>query len=186
MSAEKQNVRAIFAEALEKESTKARAEYLDEAETPRVHPDNLVKRARNRAWTDFVPTFAAGLSGLYYTKSADGQEERLQTARERLDKLEEALATERGNDGPYFNGPELCLVDAAYAPFLQRFLHVEQWLQSGILDEYPNVAGWASALMESDVVAGSVPDSFFGEFEGNIKRRGFLVGELMQAGAAAG
>lgn len=155
------------------------AEYLDEAETPRMHPDDLIKRARNRAWTDFVPTFAGGLSGLYSAKTADGQEQRLDTARRVLDKLETALADERGNDGPFFNGAELSLVDAAYAPFLQRFLHVDQWLKSGLLDDYPLVSAWAGALIDSDLVQGSVPEEFFAEFEGNLKRRGFLVGALM-------
>jgi glutathione S-transferase len=155
------------------------AEYLEEAETPRVHPHDLIKRARNRAWTDFVPTFAAGLSGLYYAKSTEGQEQRLDTARQRLDKLETALRDERGNDGPYFNGAELSLVDAAYAPFLQRFLHVDQWLKSGLLDDYPLVSAWAGALVDSELIKGSVPEEFFVEFEGNLKRHGFLVGALM-------
>jgi glutathione S-transferase len=164
------------------------AEYLDEAEAPRIHPEALIKRARNRAWTDFVPTFAGGLSGLYYAKTTEGQEQRLDTARRVLDKLETALGDERGNDGPFFNGPELSLVDAAYAPFLQRFLHVEQWLKSGLLDDYPLVSVWAGALIDSDLVKGSVPDDFFVEFEGNLKRRGFLIGELMgdASGVAAG
>ena len=164
------------------------AEYLDEAESPRAHPEDLIKRARNRAWTDFVATFAGGLSGLYYAKTAEGQEQRLDTAQRVLDKLETALANERGNDGPFFNGPELSLVDAAYAPFLQRFLHVDQWLKSGLLDDYPLVSAWARALIDSDLVKGSVPDEFFAEFEGNLKRRGFLVGEMMgeASGVAAG
>ena len=156
------------------------AEYLDEVVPPRLHPEDPIKRARNRAWTDFVPDFAKGLSGIYYTKSPDDREERLATARGRLDKLEEAIATERGNDGPYFNGPELSLVDAAYAPFLQRFLYVDQWLQTSLLDDYPLVAAWARALVASDVVRGSVPETFFDEFRSALKRRGFHVGELME------
>ena len=40
-------------------------------------------------------------------------------------KLEDALAG-RGNDGPYFNGPKLSLVDAAYAPFLQRYTYMDR------------------------------------------------------------
>ena len=94
------------------------AEYLDEAETPRLHPEDLVKRARNRAWTDFLTTFTGGLSGIYYSKNPEDSEERIALARARLDKLEEAIAKERGNDGPFFNGPALSLVDAGYAPFL--------------------------------------------------------------------
>jgi len=155
------------------------AEFLDEAEPPRLHPESLIKRARNRAWTDFVPTFAAGLSGLYYATSAEGHEERMATARSRLDRLEEAIGAERGNDGRFFNGPDISLVDAAYAPFLQRFLHVDQWLETGLLDAYPLVGGWARALIDSDVVRGSVPENFFTEFEANLKRRGFLVGSLI-------
>ena len=40
------------------------AEYLDETVAPRLHPQDAIKRARNRAWTDFVPDFASSLSGV--------------------------------------------------------------------------------------------------------------------------
>lgn len=164
------------------------AEYLDEAEAPRLHPENAIKRARNRAWTDFITTFTPALSGIYYTDSPDDRDARLDAARPRLAKLEEALATERGNDGPYFNGPDLSLVDAAYAPFLQRFLYADRWLGTRLLDEFPLVAAWADALVRSDVVRGSVPDGFYDEFRTGMRRRGFYVGELMAAdpGIAAG
>ena len=159
------------------------AEYLDDEVAPRLHPEDPIKRARNRAWTDFVPTFAGGLSGIYYTKTEEGSEKREKVARQRLAKLEEALANERGNDGPFFNGPQISLVDAAYAPFLQRFLIVDQWLATGLLDDYPLVSAWAQALIDSDVVQGSVPDNFYEEFVGNLKRSGFLVAELLETSA---
>lgn len=163
------------------------AEYLDEAEAPRLHPENLIKRARNRAWTDFITTFTPALSGIYYTDTDADRDKRLDAARPRLAKLEEALGNERGNDGPYFNGPDLSLVDAAYAPFLQRFLYVDQWLGTGLLDEFPLVAAWAKALVENDVIAGSVPERFYDEFQSGMQRRGFYVGELMRdADRAAG
>lgn len=164
------------------------AEYLEEAEAPHLHPADLIKRARNRAWTDFITTFTPGLSGIYYTESADDRDKRLDVARTRLAKLEEALASERGNDGPYFNGPDLSLVDAAYAPFLQRFLYVDRWLGTNLLDEFPLVSAWAAALVDSDVVRGSVPENFYQEFRAGMRRRGFYVGELMaqEPGIAAG
>ena len=34
------------------------AEYLDETIAPRLHPEDPIERAINRAWTDYVPTFA--------------------------------------------------------------------------------------------------------------------------------
>ena len=33
-------------------------EYLDETIAPRLHPEDPVQRAINRAWTDYAPTFA--------------------------------------------------------------------------------------------------------------------------------
>ena len=156
------------------------AEFLEETETPHLHPEDPIRRARNRAWTDFLTTFTGGLSGIYYTASPHDREERLQTARQRLGKLEEALAG-RGNDGPFFNGPSLSLVDAGYAPFLQRFLYVDQWLETNLLAEFPLVHAWAKALVSSDVVKGSVPENFYETFRAGMKRRGFYVGGMMEA-----
>ena len=147
------------------------AEYLDEMVPPRLHPDDPVKRARNRAWTDFVPDFAAGLGGVYYAGDEAALAGKMETARGRLVKLEEALATERGNDGPYFNGPELCLVDAAYAPFFQRYGFVETRLDCGVLKEFPLVQAWSDALLANDRVVGSVADSFEREFVVSLHRR---------------
>jgi len=158
------------------------AEYLDEVIAPRLHPEEPFRRAVHRAWTDFVPTFAGSLSGVYSTKTKEDVEQRLDTARERLTKLEEAIGNERGDAGPFFAGPELCLVDAAYAPFLQRFCLVDQWLKTGVLEEFPLVKAWAEALLADDRIIGSVPDNFAEEFIGNIKRRELYVATLLAAG----
>lgn len=155
------------------------AEYLEEAEAPALHPEDLLARARNRAWTDFLTTFTGGLSGIYYTADPDDRDKRMDVARQRLAKLEEALG-ERGNDGPFFNGPSLSLVDAGYAPFLQRFLYVDQWLETSLLEEFPLVNAWATALVDSEIVRGSVPENFYETFRAGMKRRGFYVGELME------
>ncbi len=160
------------------------AEFLDEMETPHLHPNDPVKRARNRAWTDFVPDFAKGINA-YYTKSREEFDAKVEGAPKVLQKLETALAEERGNDGPYFNGPTMCLVDAAYAPFLQRFLMVEQFAQTGLLGDFPRVKAWAEALAASKIVNGSVHESFSDTFYGNLKKRGFYVGQLIEGTNAA-
>ena len=38
-------------------------EYLDETIEPRLHPDDPVLRAVNRAWTDYLPTFSEMVTG---------------------------------------------------------------------------------------------------------------------------
>ncbi len=157
------------------------AEFIEETVDPPLHPKDPVKRAMNRAWTDFVPTFSSGLSACYYAKTPAEQEEGYEKARAVLQKLEDAIDRERGNDGPYFNGPDLSLVDAAYAPFFQRFAAVEERLGSGLLDDFPLVKAWSQALLATETVTGSVADSFPAEFAANLKRRGTVVAPLFEA-----
>ena len=161
------------------------AEFLDEMVPPRLHPDDPFKRARNRAWTDFVPDFSAGIGRVYYARDEEALAGGIEVARGRLARLEEALAKERGNDGPYFNGAELCLVDAAYAPFLQRYALVEARLGCGILNEFPLLQAWSDTLLAVERVTGSVAPSFEREFITALHRRAAMSAPLFGAQAQA-
>jgi len=161
------------------------AEFLDETVEPRLHPEDPIKRARNRAWTDFAPSFSAALNSIGYAKTREAMEEGLADAPKVISRLEKALAEERGNDGPYFNGDTLCLVDAAYAPFLQRFAIVESILHTGVMKDFPLVQAWSDALLANDIVTGAVPDNFPEEFDGNHQRRDTYVWSRMEANRIA-
>ena len=104
--------------------------------------------------------------------------------RRTIEPLEEAIGRERGNDGPYFNGPKLSFVDAAYAPFLQRFLTADSFLKTGLLDGFPLVKAWAEALLASETVTGAVAPNFLEEFYGNLRRREFYVATLIDGAAS--
>lgn len=155
------------------------AEFLDEMVPPTLHPGDPVKRARNRAWTDFVPDFSAAMNKIIYGASKDDVDAALELARQRLQRLEKALAEERDNDGPYFNGISLCLVDAAYAPFLQRFRIVDGYLKTGLLEGFPLVSAWADALLANETISGAVPPEFERENRANHARRQTYAGSLM-------
>jgi glutathione S-transferase len=162
------------------------AEYLDEMVEPKMHPADPIKRARNRAWTDFLPNFVyEGLNLVTYCSSREELPKVLDAARNHLSRLEEALGKERGNDGPYFNGDQLCLVDAAYGPFLQRFSISEKLLKTGLLDEFPRVKAWSDALLANETVTGAVADTFSKEFEANLEGRGTYAYALLTAARAA-
>ncbi len=163
------------------------SEYLDETLEPRLHPEDPIKRAQNRAWTDYLPTFAwgPGLNDVTFCASEDDLPEALEMARERLAPLEETIAKQRGNDGPYFNGDKFSLVDASYGPFFQRFAISENVLQTGLLDDFPIVKAWSDALLSDDKVTGAVPEGFDEAFQKNLERRGALAWKLMSADSAA-
>jgi glutathione S-transferase len=161
------------------------AEFLDEIVEPRLHPADPIKRARNRAWTDFAPDFSKALNAIGYAKTKEEVAEGVANAPKVLARLERALANERGNDGPYFNGDTLSLVDAAYAPFLQRFGLVEELLHTGLLKDFPLVQAWSDALMANETVTGAVYDKFPQEFVANHRRRETYASTLMPASVAA-
>ena len=43
------------------------AEFLEETVTPALHPEDSVRRARNRAWTDYIDEFSGALGAVYYS-----------------------------------------------------------------------------------------------------------------------
>jgi glutathione S-transferase len=134
------------------------AEYLDETVPPRLHPEDPMARARNRAWTDFVPDFAEAISSTAYSNSEEEFAKNAATIAKPFGLLERAL-TERGNDGPYFNGPKFSLVDAAYAPFLQRYTFMDRLKPVGVIEKFPRLAAWRDALLaHAAVKASTVPN----------------------------
>jgi len=134
------------------------AEYLDETAAPQLHPADPLARARNRAWTDYVSTFASTISTTAYSDSEEEFAKKSTKIAEVFGKLDEALA-KRGNSGPYFNGPKLSLVDAAYAPFLQRYTFMNALRPLGIIEKFPNLKAWRDALLAAPAVkASTVPN----------------------------
>ena len=146
------------------------SEYLDETAPPRLHPEDALARARNRAWTDYVPTFASTISATMY---ADSEEEFKAKAAKMADpfgKLEEALG-KRGNDGPYFNGAKLSLVDAAYAPFLQRYTFMDRLRPLGIIERFTRLSAWREALLAAPAVKASTVSNIEAVWQENLITR---------------
>ena len=157
------------------------AEFLDEVVQPRIHPEDPIKRAQHRAWTDYVPTFSGLLGKVTYCKQNSDLPDTIEAASVGLARLEGALTRHQPADSPYFSGDELCLVDAAYAPFFQRFQIVEDKLKTGVLSQFPRVEAWVAALLATPEVTGSVHESFATEYSNNLHRRGAYAAQFFEA-----
>ena len=143
------------------------AEYLEETVDPRLHPQDPIQRARNRAWTDFVPSFASTISTTMYSDTEDEFTARAAKIAGPFGKLEDALA-KRGNDGPYFNGTGFSLVDAAYAPFLQRYSFMDRLRPLGIIEKFPRLAAWRDALLAAAAVRASTVSNIEAVWQENL------------------
>ena len=160
------------------------AEYLDEVAEPRLHPTDPLERARNRAWTDFVTTFASAVSNTAYADSEHDFVSRSEKIAEPFAKLDDALG-KRPNDGPYFNGGKLSLVDAAYAPFLQRYTFMDRLRPLAILERYPRLAAWRDALLAAPAVRASTVPDIEAAWQENLVVRGRWLGTLVRERATA-
>jgi glutathione S-transferase len=153
------------------------AEYLDETIPPRLHPEDPIARAVNRAWTDYVPTFADAVTATGY---ADSEASYLKAAEKIpvvMDRLEKAL--EKQGAGPFFNGSRYSLVDAAYAPFLQRYLFLDRVKKLGHLEKFPRLKAWTEALMARPSTHSFPPQEFEEMYRENLKRRKMWVSQFI-------
>ncbi len=159
------------------------AEYLDETIAPRLHPEDPIERAINRAWTDYVPTFADAVTATGY---ADSEATYLKAAEKIpvvMERLEKAL--ERQGKTPFFNGAHYSLVDAAYAPFLQRYLFLDRVKKLGHIEKFPRLKAWADALMKRPSTHSFPPEKFEAMYRANLKRRKMWVSQFIETAQAA-
>jgi glutathione S-transferase len=119
-------------------------EYLDETIWPRLHPEDVVQRAINRAWTDYLPAFAEAIMALGHADRESSFYRLTAKIPSVFEPLDRALAK---REGPFFNGSDYSLVDASYAPFLQRYVFIDRIKPVGVIDEFPRLKAWCDVLL---------------------------------------
>ena len=159
------------------------AEYLDETVAPRLHPDDPIARAINRAWTDYVPTFSEHVTGVAYAENEAAAQKCLDKIPVAFERLEGAL--EKQGDGPFFNGAKYSLVDAAYAPFLQRYFFLNHIRPIGLIEKYPRLAAWADTLMKRASTHSFPAGEFEAMYRVNVKRRKKWLSQFIADAAVA-
>jgi glutathione S-transferase len=160
------------------------AEYLDETITPRLHPEDPVQRAINRAWTDFLPTFADMVTGQAYSENEAEYKDDIAKIPQAFEKLEGALKAQ-SPQGPFFNGAKYSLVDAAYAPFLQRYDFLDRIKPLGVIEKFPRVKAWAETLLKRPSTHSFPEAEFEGLYRLNVKLRKKYLSQFIADAAVA-
>ena len=91
-------------------------EYLDDVYAPRLHPEDPVERARDRAWIEFGSSILADIWVIETTSDLPAYRAKLGQVRIKFERLEAELG-----DGPFFHGTAFCIIDAVYAPIFRYF-----------------------------------------------------------------
>jgi glutathione S-transferase len=158
-------------------------EYLDETIEPQLHPSDPIERAINRAWTDYVPTFASTVTATAYADTEEDYNKAAAGIPEPFERLEKALEKQGG--GPFFNGDKYSLVDAAYAPFLQRYFFLDRVKKLGHIENYPRLKAWGEALMRRPSTHSFPEAEFEAMYREGLRRRNKWVSRFIEPARAA-
>src|SRR5437588_9471774 len=158
-------------------------EYLDETVGQPLHPKDPIQRAINRAWTDYVPTFASNVTGCAYAKDQAAYDAAIAKIPDTFDRIEKAL--EKQGSGPFFNGGKYSMVDAAYAPFLQRYVFLDRIKKLGQLEKYPRLKAWTEAILNRASTHSFPAAEFEAMYRANVKRRNSYVSQFIEPARAA-
>ena len=138
-------------------------EYLDEISPPSLHPPDPLNKAVNRSWIDFSSELFANLYRVAHATELNEFVQRCQEAREKLERLEQQL-----DGGPFFNGPDFSMMDAAIAPAFFRLSLMESIRPLPLLEQLPKVGVWSQALLSRDSVSNSVVPEFSQLYRDNL------------------
>jgi glutathione S-transferase len=100
-----------------------------------------------------------------------------------FERLEKAL--EKQGSGPFFNGSKYSLVDAAYAPFLQRYVFLDRVKKLGHIEKFPRLTSWCGELLNRASTHSFPPAEFEAMYRENLKRRNNWVAQFIEPIRAA-
>ena len=158
-------------------------EYFDDTIQPRLHPQDPIQRALHRAWTDFLPTFGGAISGVVLAKTEADYAKAVAQIPGAFEKLEKALETQGA--GPFFDGERFSMVDASYAPFLQRYTFLDRIRPLGHLEKFPRLTAWRDAVLARPTVHSFPPAELEALYRGVVKERKGYVSQFVPDAQAA-
>ena len=148
-------------------------EYLEDSQPNPLHPKDPLKRAQDRAWIEFGSAVLNDIGGFYNAKDAGSFAAKTKNLSDRFARLEAELG-----DGPYFDGAEFNLVDAAFGPVFRYFDVFDQIKDFGILTGKPKLQAWRKALSNRPSVTSAVSPDYNTLLLGFLEKRGAYLSSL--------
>lgn len=139
-------------------------EYLDEITPPSLHPEDVLKKAQNRAWMSYASEAFMAPMLMAKAKTATDYEEAKAGLLAKLGRLEDAHS---GAD--YFNDDTFHLIDAAVAPLFMRLDLIEKSCGVSFLEDLPKMQKWSAACLARNCVQSSVVEELPQMYAGMIK-----------------
>lgn len=130
-------------------------EYLEDTVSPALHPENPLTRARHRSWIEFASATLNNISSLYTAKDEAAYSDAANALFQRFVQIEGVL-----QDGPYFDGKDFSLVDAAFAPVFRYFDVFDAVSRITFFANTPKLRVWRLALSKRLSVRNAVSSDY--------------------------
>lgn len=152
-------------------------EYLDEVFAPRLHPQDALQRARQRAWMEFGSSVLTTIGAFYAAPDARTLEARREELRARFAQLEAVLDPR----GPHFAGAAFGMVDAVFAPAFRYFEVFGALGIGGFFDAVPKVRAWRDALARRESVRTAAAEDYGPLLARFLRERGSELSRRIEA-----
>lgn len=130
-------------------------EYLDEAYGVSLHPQELLKKAQNRAWMEYISALNMYFFQLIMAKDKEAGNIAKDELLQQFKGLEEKAVIK-----PWFNGEVFSMVDISVAPIFVRLAFIKNSFDIDLLDGLPNCQQWSELLLSRKSVIESVVEKF--------------------------
>ncbi len=150
-------------------------EYIEEvAPAIPLLPNEPAARARQRAWVEFASAVVGDVFAFYSAPDAASFERKCADLAARFKTLEGQLG-----GGPYFDGAEFGLVDAAFAPLFRLFDSFDQIGDFGVFDGLVRVPAYRRVLAARPSVQQAVVSDYGQRFRHYLSTRGSRLSSLI-------
>lgn len=151
-------------------------EYLEDTQTPPLHPAEPLKRAQHRGWLEFGSGVLNDIWNFYVAPDEHAMRAKAAVLRQKFERIEAALP----DGGPYFDGERFTLVDAVFAPVLRYWNVFDRIGDFGILGGLPRLAAWRRALAGRPSVRAAVGADYDALLWRFLLERGSHLSSLMR------
>lgn len=153
-------------------------EYIEEVYGSfRLHPGDPFAKAMHRAWIELASKNYLVQCRAQRSTDATDLDANTSKLSQAFAKIENVL-----DEGPYFSGSALSLVDATWFVLLHRAHIIEECSGFDFLSGFPKTKQWQAELLKLDALKRSAPEGFIEEFVHFYLNENTYLGNLMMSG----
>lgn len=117
-------------------------EYLDDVTEGQLHPEDPLTRALNKSWIEYGGGCLSNTFKLMTVETEAEFDAVCGDMQKAFDRLSEVFG-----EGPFFNGQQFALIDAAYAPLFVRLHLLKDMIGLDLYAGHPKMKAWQEALL---------------------------------------